>query len=66
MKNKTVEQKKGKIIIKLKKSPYGFKKDQIATVRALGLRKLNQIREVNDNPIIRGMLFKVKHLIEII
>ena len=66
MKNKTVEQKKGKIIIKLKKSPYGYKKDQIATVRALGFKKLNQIKEVNDNPVIRGMLFKVKHLVEII
>ena len=66
MKKEKIERKKGKIIVKLKKSPYGYKKDQIATVRALGLRKLNQIREVNDDPVIKGMIFKVKHLVEIL
>ena len=66
MKNKTIERKKGKIIVKLKKSPYGYTKDQIATIRALGLKRLNQIKEVNDDPVIKGMIFKVKHLVEIL
>ena len=54
-----------KIKIKLVKSPYGFTKDQIGTVRALGLKKINQTNEVDDNPVIKGMIFKVKHLLEI-
>lgn len=66
MKKKLAEPKKGKILIKLKRSPYGFKKNQIATVRALGFKRLNQIKEVNDDPVIKGMIFKVKHLVEIL
>ena len=66
MKTESLQRKKGKLLIKLKKSPYGFTKDQIGTVRALGLKKMNQIREVNDDPVIKGMLFKVKHLVEIL
>jgi large subunit ribosomal protein L30 len=58
--------KTDKIKIKLIKSPFGYKKDQISTVRSLGLRKMNQINEVENSPISRGMIFKVKHLIKII
>ena len=38
------------------------KKDQTATCRALGLRKIGDVVERPDNPSIRGMIFKVKHL----
>ena len=55
-----------KIKIRLAKSKYGRKKDQIGTLDALGLRKIGQIKEHDDNPVIRGMVFKVKHLVEII
>jgi len=48
-----------------KKSAIGFAKDQEATLRALGLRKLNQTVVKDDNPSIRGMLRKVKHLVEV-
>lgn len=41
----------------------GVKKDQTATCRALGLRKINDVVEQPDNPGIRGMIFKVKHLV---
>ena len=41
------------------------KKDQTATCRALGLRKINSVVEQPDNPSIRGMIFKVKHLVEV-
>ncbi len=34
-------------------------------VQSLGLRKVNQIKEHKDNPIIRGMLRKVNHLVEV-
>lgn len=55
-----------KIKIKLVKSRYGRKKDQQGTLSALGLRKINQTREHEDNPVIRGMIFKVKHLVEVL
>jgi large subunit ribosomal protein L30 len=59
--------KKGKTIkIQLVKSPFGYKKDQIGTVRALGLNKMNQVREHEDNDVIRGMVFKVKHLVKVV
>jgi large subunit ribosomal protein L30 len=41
------------------------KKDQTATCRALGLHKINSVVEQPDNPSIRGMIFKVKHLVEV-
>ena len=54
-----------RIKVTLKKSTIGCKKDQIATVEALGLKKIGQIVEKNDTPQIRGMIFKVKHLVEV-
>ncbi len=53
------------IKVTLKKSTIGCKKDQIATVEALGLKKIGQSLEKPDNPQIRGMIFKVKHLVEV-
>ena len=53
------------IKVTLKKSTIVCKKDQIATVEALGLKKIGQIVEKNDTPQIRGMIFKVKHLVEV-
>ena len=41
-------------------------KTQKLTLQALGLKKLNQIAEHNDNPQIRGMVEKVKHLVRIV
>ena len=55
-----------KIKVKLVKSFYGYKDDQINTVRALGLRRMNQVREHDDNEVIRGMIFKVRHLVQVI
>ncbi len=57
---------KGKTLrVTLVKSPIGYKKDQKATVRALGLRRMNQTVEHNDSPAVRGMLNKISHLIKI-
>jgi large subunit ribosomal protein L30 len=51
--------------VTLVKSPIGFTKDQKATVRALGLRRMNHTIEHKDSPAIRGMLNKIIHLIKI-
>ncbi|MFZ0544790.1 MAG: 50S ribosomal protein L30 [Candidatus Promineifilaceae bacterium] len=48
-----------------KKSAIGYEKSQGATVRALGLRKLNQTVEQDDTPVIRGMINKVSHLLAV-
>ncbi len=46
------------------KSAIGYKEDQKGTIRALGFRKLNQTVIHDDNPVIRGMVTKVKHLVK--
>ena len=51
--------------ITLRKSPIGYSKRQKRTVRALGLRKLNQSVEQADTPAIQGMITKVEHLVEV-
>ena len=51
--------------VTLVKSPIGYKKDQKATIRALGLHRMNQTIEHKDSPAIRGMLNKIIHLIKI-
>lgn len=53
------------IIVKLVRSPIGYEKSQKATVRALGLSKMNQVVEQADTPVIRGMINKVSHLVEV-
>ena len=51
--------------VKLIKSTIGCKKDQIATVEALGLRKIRDVKVHKDTPQIRGMINKVSHLVEV-
>ena len=48
------------------RSASGHRADQRATIEALGIRRLHQIIEQNDTPQIRGMLFKVRHLVEVV
>lgn len=47
------------------KSTIGTKPVHKKNVEALGLRKLGQTVEKNDTPQIRGMIFKVNHLVEV-
>ena len=54
-----------KLKITLKKSGIGNRWDQKRTIESLGLRKLNQTVEHHDTPSIRGMIFKIRHLIEV-
>jgi len=53
------------IKITLVKSPIGCKPDQRATVKALGLNKLQSCTVKEDNDAIKGMIFKVKHLVKV-
>ena len=54
-----------KLRIQQIKSAGGHRKDQHRTVRALGIRKLNHTVEHNDTPQIRGMVFKIRHLVRV-
>ncbi len=47
------------------RSTIGRPKDQETTIRSLGLRKLHQTVEVRDTPSNRGMVNKVRHLVEV-
>ena len=51
--------------ITLRKSPVGYNKKVREVLRGLGLRKINSTTVRTDNPSIRGMIFKVKHLLEV-
>ncbi len=51
--------------VTLVRSPIGYSKRQKATVRALGLRRLNQTVQHDDTPVIRGMIAKVSHLVRV-
>ena len=51
--------------ITLVKSPIGYSKRHKGTIRALGLTKINQTVEQKDGPVLRGMLTKVAHLVEV-
>jgi large subunit ribosomal protein L30 len=54
-----------KLEITLTRSVIGRPQDQRETVKALGLRKMNQTVEQQDNPAIRGMITKVAHLVTV-
>jgi len=57
--------KKKKIRIKLKKSVIKSKPNQRRTIKALGLRKINNVVEKEVNPQIMGMVNTVSHLVEV-
>jgi large subunit ribosomal protein L30 len=48
-----------------RKSSLGYSKDQRETVRSLGFTRLNQTIEKPDTPSIRGMVYKVRHLVHV-
>jgi large subunit ribosomal protein L30 len=51
--------------IKLIKSKIAVKPAQVKTLEALGLRRIRQEKTHEDNPVIRGMIYKVRHLVEV-
>ncbi len=54
-----------KLKITLKKSPIGFEKSQGATARAMGLTRLGRSVVLPDNDSVRGMAFKIRHLVAV-
>jgi large subunit ribosomal protein L30 len=51
------------IKVKLVRSPIGCKQSHRDTVRGLGLRRVNSVRELQDTPAVRGMVNKVAYLV---
>jgi large subunit ribosomal protein L30 len=54
-----------RVKITLKKSPISQKEDQQLTVKSLGLRKMHQTVVYEDSRTLRGMIHKVRHLVEV-
>ena len=54
-----------KLKITLNKSTIACKKNQIATIEALGLKKIRSSVIQPDNPAISGMIFTVKHMVSV-
>ncbi len=54
-----------RIRVTLVRSTVGFDKRQMNVVRGLGLRRIRHAVDVVDNPAIRGMILKVRHLLKV-
>lgn len=54
-----------KVVITLVKSPIGSKKNQLDTLKALGLNKINKSVEKENNVCIKGMIRTVEHLVKV-
>jgi large subunit ribosomal protein L30 len=57
--------KKKLLKITLVRSTIGFKSNQADVVRGMGLRRLHHTVELADTPATRGMIHKVRHLVEV-
>jgi large subunit ribosomal protein L30 len=64
--NQRTDSKGGTVKVKLIRSPIGFNRNQLAVVTGLGLRRIRHTVEVKDTPAMRGMIHKVRHLVEVI
>ena len=56
----------GRVKIQWVKSMIGYNRKQRATLRGLGLRRLNQTVEREDTPCVRGMINAVTHLVVVV
>jgi len=65
MANHRTDTKGATVKVTLLKSPIGFKGNQGDVVRSLGLRRIRHTVELKDTPAIRGMIHKVRHLVEV-
>jgi large subunit ribosomal protein L30 len=64
-KKSTKPQTGAKLKITLRKSTIGFNKDQAKVVEGMGLRRIGHSVELPDTPATRGMILKVRHLVEV-
>lgn len=55
-----------KVKVQLVRSPVGTRESHRATVRGLGLRRINDVRELEDTPAVRGMITKVSYLVRLV
>lgn len=62
---KKKEQQQKQLKVTLTKSAIGYEKSQGETVRALGLRKMHSSVLLQDIPAVRGMIYKVRHLVTV-
>ena len=54
-----------RVRVTLVRSPIGYDKRQTLVVKGLGLRRIGHSVDVVDNPSIRGMIYKIRHLVEV-
>jgi large subunit ribosomal protein L30 len=54
------------IKVQLVRSPIGTQESHRATVRGLGLRKVNSVSELVDTPSVRGMINKIRYLVKVL
>ena len=65
MANHRTDTKGATVKITLLKSPIGFKNNQGTVLKGLGLRRIRHTVELKDTPATRGMIHKVRHLVEV-
>ena len=65
MANQRTDTKGATVKVTLVKSTVGFNRNQRAVVRGLGLLRIRHSVEVKDTPAARGMIHKVRHLVEV-
>ena len=62
---KNVEKNTRMLTVTLLKSPIGFNEKQCRVVQSMGLRRIRHSVELADTPEVRGMIHKVRHLVEV-
>jgi large subunit ribosomal protein L30 len=65
MANQRTDAKGGIVKVTLLKSPIGFTHNQATVVRSMGLRRIRHTVELKDTPAVRGMIHKVRHLVDV-
>jgi large subunit ribosomal protein L30 len=65
MANQRTDVKGATVKVTLVKSPIGFKNNQATVVKGLGLRRIRHTVELKDTAATRGMIHKVRHLVEV-
>ena len=65
MANQRTDTKGATVRVTLTVSPVGFNRNQLTVVRGLGLRRIRHTVELKDTPETRGMIHKVRHLVEV-
>jgi large subunit ribosomal protein L30 len=65
MANHRTDSKGGTVAVTLVKSPTGFNGNQATVVKGLGLRRIRHTVRLKDTPSVRGMIHKVRHLVEV-